>query len=1521
MKTYRGIREGRTRLSGAGMAAVIAGAIVAVSAGWTGAWAQCDYDSVWANKIPFASVITDVDSLNLSYSTNDKERCIFIKGLNSGGEINLGTDGAKIFGYGGDSHFFNQDDLKGLTKKDSGYYIYIPKQAYFTMKRATIGTPVCKTPVTYTITFNINYNGGTNPTAATTKTDGTLASLPAPTRTGYNLTGWYTTATTGGTAVTTSTKFTANDTIYARWTIKTYTLTASAAPTVGGTVTRSPSTSPYDSGTVVTVTATAAAGYTFTGWSGASAATTSSVTITMDANKTLTANFQQNAVTPTTKFTLTTSANPAAGGTITRSPNATTYDSGTTVTVTAAATSGYTFTGWSGASTVTSASVQIAMNEDRTLTANFQSNSNPSTAFTITFDPADGTVSPTSAKTGTNGRLDTLPIPTRSGYTFDGWFATSSGDVQVTKNTQFTADATIYAQWTKISATIFTITFNANGGAVTPSYGTTGTDSTLASLPTPKSDGYQFDGWFTTAAEGGTAVTAKSTKFSANDTIYAHWSVIPPDAFTITFDPRGGTVSKPTATTGEDGTLGSLPTATLSGYHFDGWFTAASGGTEVTTGTKFTADATVYAQWTAAPTIFTITFNANYPGGTVSPPTATTGPDSTLAGLPVPTRDGYSCDGWFTAASDGTEVTMSTKFSASVTIYAQWTLASKNIAEIDNVFFTDSSANFRFTVVYHLTEAKDDHTIKYIVTLDSAGTNIFLPSRASPINVSSAGAKDTLKILINEPFEPLFDTTYWVHIYTVDKNEHPGEEKSVKSVKSGPFTHQTVLVAPGGSKSADNYNFKLDAVRWAAGLPSVEIKVESSNTPSENIIESAGFITVGGYGYTYNFVKDSDKQLPLVALNIGIRADIPEGYSSDKVKLYRWNGNYWEVVFDTKYEGGYFTGTAIDSVSKDANTTYRLMINTAKHPTVSNFRDPTGEDVVDMSGQISKANFTVTGNVGNFRVRVLTGPAKDSTALDTARIISNTDKGTSRNVEFSIGQEIVENSVNFGILAFIIVNSGNGDTAINVSYRVKSNRYGGFSVSDALKNKKKWFPFAAQVELTGDSVKTALEQALYKGEDKIGVHDTLYRLFRYNKTEADRVGNPNGWIEYDPGTNDGLFAMKPARLMWFKTSVAGAIFNFGAATSISLRNVFEITLPPNQWTDIAMPFRFDVCLGDIKDAMADEWSNLEFYRWEGGDPKFVAKVLNSPTAPYDSVVLKGNVEPFTVFNKSTRSVTLRIPPTPAFLSKHYKASNDGRAKALAKTTAGAQYGSDGTWYYTLHTEANGSEVSDLFVGYRATEWAFAVPPSFGNESVVLVGDDGAETGHHFGPSIASGRTYKLRFYNDGGQRAAFKFSAKPSADIPISARVTFVRASTGEILGGSGGGSEHSITVAGMSHEDVFMIVGNSGYRARAASVNAGAKFTVGRINVNMSARSARISYYIPESGINRVEVSIYDIKGRQVWRTSQAAKAAAWNTVEWNSRGSRHGATSNGLYIVRIKAMNAGGTAGVVTKRIMFSR
>ncbi len=105
------------------------------------------------------------------------------------------------------------------------------------------------------------------------------------------------------------------------------------------------------------------------------------------------------------------------------------------------------------------------------------------------------------------------------------------------------------------------------------------------------------DGGDVTAVGAGTATITATTEDGSFTATCSVTVTEPATTYTITLDANGGTVSPATLTTGEDGKVSSLPTPSYSGYTFDGWFTAASGGDSVGVATVFTADTTIYAHW------------------------------------------------------------------------------------------------------------------------------------------------------------------------------------------------------------------------------------------------------------------------------------------------------------------------------------------------------------------------------------------------------------------------------------------------------------------------------------------------------------------------------------------------------------------------------------------------------------------------------------------------------------------------------------------------------------------------------------------------------------------------------------------------------------------------------------------------------------------------------------------------------------------------------------------------------------
>jgi len=140
------------------------------------------------------------------------------------------------------------------------------------------------------------------------------------------------------------------------------------------------------------------------------------------------------------------------------------------------------------------------------------------------------------------------------------------------------------------------VKWDANGGKIGTAKVTTTTvtkDVKLGKLPkTPKKVGYAFKGWYTKKS-GGTKITT-NTIAKKKVTYYAQWA----KAYTLTFDANGGTVSPKSKKVGNKLSYGTLPTPTRSGYTFTGWYTAKTGGKQVSTTTKMVAkNVKVYAQW------------------------------------------------------------------------------------------------------------------------------------------------------------------------------------------------------------------------------------------------------------------------------------------------------------------------------------------------------------------------------------------------------------------------------------------------------------------------------------------------------------------------------------------------------------------------------------------------------------------------------------------------------------------------------------------------------------------------------------------------------------------------------------------------------------------------------------------------------------------------------------------------------------------------------------------------------------
>jgi uncharacterized repeat protein (TIGR02543 family) len=279
---------------------------------------------------------------------------------------------------------------------------------------------------------------------------------------------------------------------------------------------------------------------------------------------------------------------------------------------------------------------------------------------------------------GPDGSTITLPAgPTRTGYTFAGWFAGASGGSALSSPYTLAGSITLYAQWTINS---FTVTFDNNGGTGSMSNESASYNVAMAlTTNTFTKTGYTFSGWNNAANGTGTPYAdGASYPFTSSVTLYAQWTVIGTDV--ITFNTQGG--SAVGSMNGPDGSTITLPAGpTRTGYTFAGWFAGASGGSALSSPYTLTSSITLYAQWAVNGTDM-ITFNSNG-GSSVS---SMSGLDGTTITLPAgPTRTGYTFAYWFTVANGGSALSSPYILTSSTTLYAQWTANS-----IDTVAFTSS---------------------------------------------------------------------------------------------------------------------------------------------------------------------------------------------------------------------------------------------------------------------------------------------------------------------------------------------------------------------------------------------------------------------------------------------------------------------------------------------------------------------------------------------------------------------------------------------------------------------------------------------------------------------------------------------------------------------------------------------------------------------------------------------------------------------------------------------------------------
>ena len=249
-----------------------------------------------------------------------------------------------------------------------------------------------------------------------------------------------------------------------------YTLTASAGE--GGSV--SPTTGSFNSGAQVSVTATPNSGYQFTSWSNGS--TANPVTVTLNSNTSITANF---ALIPV----YTISVSTEEGGSV--SSNGGEYQEGTQVRLTATPDEGFEFSGWSDGST--EATRVITASENLTLTATF---SELIKSYTLKVTSGEGGSVSSEGGEYNEGTEVTLTATADDGYRFTVW---SDGSTEESITITLSEDTSIEAIFEMIP--IYNLTVKESQGGTISGLGGDYEQGSMVTLTATPDEGFQFIRW------------------------------------------------------------------------------------------------------------------------------------------------------------------------------------------------------------------------------------------------------------------------------------------------------------------------------------------------------------------------------------------------------------------------------------------------------------------------------------------------------------------------------------------------------------------------------------------------------------------------------------------------------------------------------------------------------------------------------------------------------------------------------------------------------------------------------------------------------------------------------------------------------------------------------------------------------------------------------------------------------------------------------------------------------------------
>jgi PKD repeat protein len=497
-----------------------------------------------------------------------------------------------------------------------------------------------------------------------------------------------------------------------------------------------------------------------------------------------------------------------------------------------------------------------------------------------------------------------------------------------------------------------------------------------------------------------------------------------------------------------------------------------------------------------------------------------------------------------------------------------------------------------------------------------------------------------------------------------------------------------------------------------------------------------------------------------------------------------------------------------------------------------------------------------------------------------------------------------------GLLSLLIVSDGVHTDTVNLSRQARREN------ADAITTLRNcWTPLSTTTELDNPGVSGVLRSLV--PSDRAWVYmPARFRMFQWLVTDENRSDTvPQKWVEYS-NRDSASFSFLPGRTRWLKT-IEPASFNFGSGRSASLKKAVEVPLNPGEWTDIAVPYHFDVRAADILQATGIAGDSLEIYKWVmdtvpdkvwGGEyATFVTHPLyisGAPDAQISDPAIALTWQPlvaYSVYCWPRRSITLRIPPVSAELSAYQPAAGAfGKARDVGGWSA-----------KVVARTVAGRSLNTVYCGYATGPGAISYHPQPPGFLPLKAGIYDARQqriyGHGFAHRLENGGlTFAVSFANYGDKVDTILYHVEPGSGFPAGFTARMYDPVTGAF---STMGRDTSLVLRASERVLRILTIGTEAFVSSAAYRTRNGSFALVGCSMNPASNGVLIRYRVPMIGVSVVKFRLYDMSGRQVWRQSIDRRLhAGVNTLAWNGISQTGRRVSTGMYILSMQAYDRNG-------------